>query len=123
MRFTRPGVSGDLGNLCPVSTTSSPADAAKRHAQLAEEITGHRFRYYVLDAPVVSDGQFDDGAGPSAQRSFPDGATYTVKLRVTDNNGATAIATAQVSIANQVPAASFGFLPASPATGRWPTKK
>lgn len=31
----------------------------KRHARLAEEVAGHRFRYYVLDAPVVSDGQFD----------------------------------------------------------------
>ena len=39
---------------------SAPPDAAARHAQLAEEITGHRFRYYVLDAPVVSDGQFDE---------------------------------------------------------------
>lgn len=27
--------------------------------QLAEEIRGHQFRYYVLDAPVVSDGEFD----------------------------------------------------------------
>ncbi len=32
----------------------------ERHARLAEEVAGHRFRYYVLDAPVVSDGQFDE---------------------------------------------------------------
>src|SRR3954454_24515701 len=59
-----------LGNLALVSPTSSQAGspkaasskgaAAERHAQLAEEITGHRFRYYVLDAPVISDGQFDE---------------------------------------------------------------
>ncbi len=32
----------------------------ERYVQLAEEVRGHRFRYYVLDAPVLSDGQFDE---------------------------------------------------------------
>ncbi|SHG05345.1 DNA ligase (NAD+) [Streptoalloteichus hindustanus] len=36
-----------------------PADVRERHAALAEEIRGHQFRYYVLDAPTVSDGEFD----------------------------------------------------------------
>lgn len=36
-----------------------PAEARDRHAQLAEEIEEHRFRYYVKDAPVVSDAEFD----------------------------------------------------------------
>jgi DNA ligase (NAD+) len=39
--------------------TSVPADARERHARLAEEIEEHRFRYYVKDAPVVSDAEFD----------------------------------------------------------------
>ena len=30
-----------------------------RHARLAAEVADHQFRYYVLDAPVISDGQFD----------------------------------------------------------------
>lgn len=30
-----------------------------RHAELAEAIDGHRFRYYVLDLPTVADGEFD----------------------------------------------------------------
>ncbi len=30
-----------------------------RHDELAAEITEHRHRYYVLDAPTVSDGEFD----------------------------------------------------------------
>ncbi|WP_308284397.1 NAD-dependent DNA ligase LigA [Pseudonocardia oceani] len=38
----------------------SPVDAAERHAQLAEEVSGHLFRYHVLDAPIISDGQFDE---------------------------------------------------------------
>jgi len=37
-----------------------PGPARERHAQLATEIADHQFRYYVLDAPVVSDGQFDE---------------------------------------------------------------
>ncbi|SDZ17292.1 DNA ligase (NAD+) [Amycolatopsis xylanica] len=40
-----------------------PADVRERHAALAEEITGHQFRYYVLDSPIVSDGQFDELLG------------------------------------------------------------
>ncbi|MFD5492743.1 NAD-dependent DNA ligase LigA [Streptomyces sp. GDS52] len=40
-------------------TTSVPAEARERHAKLAEQIEEHRFRYYVNDAPVVSDAEFD----------------------------------------------------------------
>ncbi|WP_216215750.1 NAD-dependent DNA ligase LigA [Amycolatopsis aidingensis] len=36
-----------------------PAQARDRHAELAEEVRGHQFRYYVLDAPTISDGAFD----------------------------------------------------------------
>ncbi|MFJ2605730.1 NAD-dependent DNA ligase LigA [Streptomyces sp. NPDC087425] len=36
-----------------------PAEAREKHAQLAERIEEHRFRYYVNDAPVVSDAEFD----------------------------------------------------------------
>lgn len=40
--------------------TDVPADVRERHGELAEEIRGHQFRYYVLDSPIVSDGQFDE---------------------------------------------------------------
>jgi DNA ligase (NAD+) len=36
-----------------------PADVRERHSVLSEEINGHRFRYYVLDSPTISDGEFD----------------------------------------------------------------
>jgi DNA ligase (NAD+) len=46
--------------VSPETSTSSVPDAAReRHARLATEVADHQFRYYVLDAPVVSDGQFD----------------------------------------------------------------
>ena len=48
-----------LGNLAAVSPEASSASAAERHARLADEVSGHLFRYHVLDAPIISDGQFD----------------------------------------------------------------
>lgn len=36
-----------------------PAQAREKHAQLAEQVEEHRFRYYVKDQPVVSDAEFD----------------------------------------------------------------
>ncbi|WP_158887453.1 NAD-dependent DNA ligase LigA [Amycolatopsis anabasis] len=47
-----PGAAEDLGDV--------PADVRERHAALAEEVRGHQFRYYVLDSPTISDGQFDE---------------------------------------------------------------
>jgi DNA ligase (NAD+) len=39
---------------------SSPdADVRREWQQLADEVRGHQFRYYVKDAPIVSDGEFD----------------------------------------------------------------
>ncbi|GAA5159167.1 NAD-dependent DNA ligase LigA [Pseudonocardia eucalypti] len=40
-----------------MSAADEPRD---RHARLATEVADHQFRYYVLDSPVVSDGQFDE---------------------------------------------------------------
>ncbi|PZH17362.1 DNA ligase (NAD(+)) LigA [Streptomyces sp. NTH33] len=39
--------------------TGVPAGAREKHAQLAEQVEEHRFRYYVKDAPVISDAEFD----------------------------------------------------------------
>ncbi|MGA5701155.1 NAD-dependent DNA ligase LigA [Peterkaempfera bronchialis] len=42
-----------------VDLAEVPADVRERHSTLAQEIEDHRFRYYVKDAPVVSDAEFD----------------------------------------------------------------
>lgn len=34
-------------------------DIRARHAELAQQIEEHRFRYYITDAPTISDGDFD----------------------------------------------------------------
>ncbi|MEU3348406.1 NAD-dependent DNA ligase LigA [Streptomyces sp. NPDC006700] len=39
--------------------TTVPAEAREKHARLAEQVEEHRFRYYVKDAPIISDAEFD----------------------------------------------------------------
>jgi DNA ligase (NAD+) len=36
-----------------------PPEVRERHSALADEINGHSYRYYVLDAPTISDADFD----------------------------------------------------------------
>ncbi len=36
-----------------------PAERRERHRDLADEVRGHQFRYYVLDSPTISDAEFD----------------------------------------------------------------
>ncbi|WP_167666459.1 NAD-dependent DNA ligase LigA [Micromonospora narathiwatensis] len=39
---------------------AEPTPAAReRHATLSQELTEHQYRYYVLDAPTISDAEFD----------------------------------------------------------------
>ncbi|WP_370584872.1 NAD-dependent DNA ligase LigA [Micromonospora sp. ANENR4] len=40
---------------------AEPTPAAReRHATLSQELTEHQYRYYVLDAPTVTDAEFDE---------------------------------------------------------------
>ena len=63
-----------------------PVAALERHAKLTELVEEADWRYYVLDAPTVSDAQFDTwmrelrGAGGGASRacSTPDSPTQKV---------------------------------------------
>jgi DNA ligase (NAD+) len=41
-------------------TTGPPAKVRAEHGELADTVRGHQFRYYVLDAPTVSDAEFDE---------------------------------------------------------------
>lgn len=42
-----------------VEPVEPPPQARERHAELAKEVEHHRYRYYVLDAPTISDAEFD----------------------------------------------------------------
>ena len=54
-----------------------------------------------------NDGNFDDGSGTSAQRSFPFAGRYTVALRVTDDKGEADTESRDVDVRNRSPQASF----------------
>jgi len=38
---------------------TAPPEARERWQELAEQVREHQFRYYVRDAPIISDGEFD----------------------------------------------------------------
>lgn len=58
------------------------------------------------------DGAFDDATDASINLTFPDnradGSAYEVKVRVSDTQGASAVATAQVEVANALPVVDAG---------------
>src|SRR5882757_4627944 len=47
------------GAVVPAEGDPVPGPVREQHSRLATEVADHQFRYYVLDSPVVSDGQFD----------------------------------------------------------------
>ena len=51
--------SGDAAAASPAEVPAAPPSARERHAELADAVEGHRWRYYVLDSPTISDGEFD----------------------------------------------------------------
>jgi DNA ligase (NAD+) len=38
---------------------AAPVEARERHAELAQQVDDHRYRYFVLDAPTISDAEYD----------------------------------------------------------------
>ena len=51
--------SGDPAAAPTAEIPAAPPAARERHAELADAVEAHRWRYYVLDAPTISDGEFD----------------------------------------------------------------
>lgn len=57
-----PVASVDFANLTRVSAEQPDqptADTQRRWQELAEQVRAHQFRYYVRDAPIISDAEFD----------------------------------------------------------------
>ena len=96
-RQLRPGPAAPL-TMEAVTFTSSSADADGAISAYAWDLD--------------DDGAFDDANTQSAQRSFDDNGSYTVKLRVTDDDGGTAEISKAVTVANRPPAATFSHQPA-----------
>ena len=58
----------------------SNEDYRTRHADLAQQIEDHRFRYYITDAPTISDGEFD-----TLMRELEAIETEHIELRTPDS--------------------------------------
>ena len=108
-----------VANRGPAASFTSAPDAPKTGEQVTFTSTSTDPDGSVasLAWDLDNDGTFDDGGNSTANRSFSTPGTYTVRLRATDNNGATDIATGSVTIANRPPTAAFGYSPATPKTG------
>jgi DNA ligase (NAD+) len=58
----RPGHAAEVADPAAGAGTGAadaPAEARAEHAAIAEEVEQARYRYYVLDRPTMSDGEFD----------------------------------------------------------------
>jgi PKD repeat protein len=103
------GATGEPVNVAPTAAFSATpsglsvavdaADASDSDGTLAS---------YAWD---FGDGATLTGAEPTASHTYPDSGTYTVRLTVTDDDGATASATRPVTVTapppNQAPVAAF----------------
>ena len=87
----------DIDTETPASTdTAVPADAraqaAARAAELRHELDYHAYRYYMLDAPEITDAAFDKMLVElqEIEATYPDLVTHecAVFLRVWENRGA-----------------------------------
>ncbi|MFL0578559.1 NAD-dependent DNA ligase LigA [Dietzia sp. 179-F 9C3 NHS] len=52
-------MSDDIGSGDPLGTGDLPPEVRLEWTDLAETVRDHQFRYYVKDAPIVSDAEFD----------------------------------------------------------------
>jgi DNA ligase (NAD+) len=48
-----------MNSKAALTSDGVPVDVAERHAALARELDDHAYRYYVLDAPIASDAEYD----------------------------------------------------------------
>ena len=71
-----------------------------------------------LEWSLDGDGQFDDGGDGTVTRRYDTPGVVIVRMRVTDDRGATAIASSVVTVvADRPPLASFVFAPVAPVAG------
>ena len=51
----------EQNEVADIERDPAEAEASRRHAELTEILNDARWRYHVLDAPTISDGEFDAG--------------------------------------------------------------
>jgi hypothetical protein len=106
----------NVGNRAPIATVSMDTAApetlkAVTFTSAATDQDGS-ITSYLWD--FDEDGQFDDASGPTVPWTFTKKKTYQVKVKVTDDRGASATGTRTVNVANTLPRATFSWDPGSP---------
>jgi PKD repeat protein len=111
----------DSTNKRPVASLEAPNSAkpgtlVNFDASASKDPDGSIVKY---EWDLNGDGTYEtSGTSPKASQTYPNEGKISVSLRVTDNEGATAVATKTITIAqNQPPNAAFTALPNPAATG------
>jgi PKD repeat protein len=106
-------------NVGPVAAFSiSPAEALTEEtitfdASASSDPDGKIVKY---EWDFNGDGEFEECVTtPKVTHAYADNGTYTVKLKVTDDEGAEAIASGVAKIKNRPPRAAFSFKPERPS--------
>jgi plastocyanin len=95
-------------NLAPVPSILVPAVTAGKEATFfaqASDADSAGSATFAWDAD--DDGDFDDGSGMTLKRTFATPGTYTVRLRATDGDGASAVVDRTFGVGSGAPVASF----------------
>jgi PKD repeat protein len=98
----------------------NPFETVTFNASTSGDVDGTIAKY---EWDLDNDGLFDDDtadgtADKTATRKFNESGAFTVRLKVTDDKGASTIAAQTVFIGNRAPVASFGFSPSQPTAGQ-----
>jgi len=113
--------------LSPVVSNRPPVavfSASPPNPVVGQPVLFDATRAYDPDGSIVSyTWDYGDGmaaSGPIVSHSYASGATYFVRLTVTDNNGASHSTTQPISVSSVVPSPPWGAIPGTPSMGGTP---
>jgi hypothetical protein len=109
----------EVMNALPTASVScSPSTVSPNQATTCNGGGSSDFEGSVAYAWDIDGDGFDDGTDASEQFSFATPGARTIRLRVTDSDGATASAQDTVTVSNATPTASFTFMPSNPTVNQ-----
>ena len=107
------GVGGPTASFTSSPSSPSTGQQVNFDASQSKATTGRTITSY---AWIFDDGSTGSGVAPT--HTYSAGGSYTVRLTVTDNQGATGVTTNTVSVSSSAPTANITFAPSSPTVGQ-----